>query len=117
MIAISSNLLASTTQHGDDPSHEFFLGRQKQLGVVGEGLFKSCFVILMSCHYFDWLLMMTRIRFGRRRWFAGEQMTLTTGVASGLLGQQRIPIGNPLLPVHPVQFTLPVHHLLSGHGV
>jgi hypothetical protein len=54
MIAISSNLLASTTQHGDDPSHESFLGQLKQLGVVGEGLFKSCFVILMSCHYFDW---------------------------------------------------------------
>lgn len=48
---------------------------------------------------------------------AGEQITLTTGVASGLFGQQRIPIGNPLLPVHPFQLTLPVHHLLSGHGV
>jgi hypothetical protein len=41
----------------------------------------------------------------------------TTGVASGLFGQQRIPIGNPLLPVHPFQLPLTVHRLLLGHGV
>jgi hypothetical protein len=34
-----------------------------------------------------------------------------------LFGQQRIPISHPLLPVHSFQLPLPVHHLLSGHGV